>query len=331
MIKINTNEYKKSISNVVVEDLTNMASEIASNLINQGIYGDTPIFIEEETKEVPGPIQFKSYGKITTTKLEKVTKVSLKGWALIGRVVECEDKLKMYESTMSLYLGEDGFLYNGEEEWWCMKDNKTHWQKKLKVPSKLTSTYDFEKWDKKNMWSNLGYNYLFGEDVKRSLLNLSDLIPYVTRCDNLGDNFYGIIINVEEWGVLTNTNNNPELQHERWDKTQVMRFTRNSNGTYQIQSILNEMCLDVYERNSNDGAHVCFYEANNTVAQQWRIENQPWEIGGIGSGQLFGVQCSPKRVLDRTDGTKTAMWHRHDGVEQRFIIYKLNLNDYLAK
>jgi uncharacterized repeat protein (TIGR02543 family) len=150
-----------------------------------------------------------------------------------------------------------------------------------------------------------------------------------TSAENIGTGFYALI---QGWGstgnnILTNVNGVTRWQVRENTKSQVMFFERNAvNGTYTIRNLADNKVLDVGSASGELRAKVQFYSANNSSAQQWRIN---YLGDNLYLPYMFGAQCTNK-VLDVTghqgnfaDGTLVWMWERNDTNSQKLRIVKV--------
>ncbi|MCL2087600.1 MAG: InlB B-repeat-containing protein [Oscillospiraceae bacterium] len=151
---------------------------------------------------------------------------------------------------------------------------------------------------------------------------------YITKADNIGDDFYALIIN-DTGGILTNDNGATKWQAEKRHKSQITRFRRNSDGSYRLTSLLDNKCLDVSGASSYAEAKVQFWNANNSNAQKWRIEKNE-------QLHMFGALCAPHNVMDAAghqgnfaDGTQIWTHRRNNTPAQWFEIRLIpNVEEY---
>ena len=148
---------------------------------------------------------------------------------------------------------------------------------------------------------------------------------FSTKADNIGDDFDALIVR-DTGGILTNVNSITKWDTERRDKSQVMHFQRQSDGSYKVSSLADNKCLDVSGASSSKETKIQFYSDNGNTAQRWRIEQN-------GNKYMFGPVCAPAYVLDVAgrgfaDGTDLWTYTRNDGAAQWVGIRKIP-DDYL--
>lgn len=102
----------------------------------------------------------------------------------------------------------------------------------------------------------------------------SDPQPSFGDLVNLGDSFSVRIRHCASGKVVTNSNYNAVTGTSMNEKIarQIWKFTRNSNGSYRIQSCLNmSHCLDLHNFDDSDGGNVSCAPMNGSTAQNWFI------------------------------------------------------------
>lgn len=138
---------------------------------------------------------------------------------------------------------------------------------------------------------------------------------------NLGDNFYGVILNTEYWKPIGATDdNNVVLQTETGIASQLWKFERQSDSTYEIKNTKNGYNLDVVNFGPDDGTNIQLCYDNNSSAQRWYIVPN-------GDAYCFIPQCAINRVMDlcgnkSEDGTNIQLFSYHGLGAQTFSIYK---------
>lgn len=139
---------------------------------------------------------------------------------------------------------------------------------------------------------------------------------------NLGDSFSARIRHCASGKVVTNSNYNAVIgasMHEKIAR-QIWKFTRNSDGSYRIQSCLNmNYCLELHNFNDFDGGNVSCAPMNGSTAQNWFIYQN--DDGTM----YFRPECSESRILDLTggytsDGNNIEIWSVNHTDAQKFGI-----------
>lgn len=93
---------------------------------------------------------------------------------------------------------------------------------------------------------------------------------------NLGDEFYAKITPVEgakSW--LTGYDGKVYFQEHEDDFYQIFRFTRNEDGTYRIQLVINDMVITASKSGTNDAFSVLLDNYSDSELQAWFIEATP--------------------------------------------------------
>ena len=141
---------------------------------------------------------------------------------------------------------------------------------------------------------------------------------------DVGNGFYGYIINTDQWRHMTNDENNVSLRAGTGAPNQVWYFERLSNGDYAIKSVADNKYLEVANNSSSGGANVQTGVYGNQSGQTWCIYGE--------SGRyVFGVRCS-NCVLELKDhstaeGANICVNTPWDTVRQYWQIWKLD--DYV--
>ena len=139
---------------------------------------------------------------------------------------------------------------------------------------------------------------------------------------NFGDSFSARIRHCASGKVVTNSDYNAVIGTSMNGKIarQIWKFTRNSNGSYKIQSCLNmDYCLDLNNFDDSDGGNVKCALMNGSAAQNWFIYQK--DDGSV----CLRPECSPTRVLDLSsgctdDGNNMQIWSYAETLNQRFGI-----------
>lgn len=137
---------------------------------------------------------------------------------------------------------------------------------------------------------------------------------------DIGDDWYGYIINSKEWKHLTNDNTNADFKTQTGAKNQLWKFTKNNDGSYTITSLADGNVLDVANGSSTNGANVGLYESHGS-------DNQKWYIYGS-SEQHYLRAVSADSVLDLSggnfyEGVNAQMWEKNDSDAQKFHLWEL--------
>ena len=145
---------------------------------------------------------------------------------------------------------------------------------------------------------------------------------------NIGEDFYGMIMN-ESWNPLrVEPNDNIVLGRERngeWSRL-IWRFKRNSDGSYTITSVGDGKAFEVAGADDLDRANVRTWPSNGSNAQKWFIYV-------VDNKYVFRPACSQTRVLDvqgysTAEGANIMIYHHHNTSNERFSVYKIQ--DYTS-
>lgn len=145
----------------------------------------------------------------------------------------------------------------------------------------------------------------------------------VIKKDNIGHDFYAVIANKFTGTMLTNQRNNVDACKELKDMSQIWHFIKNSDGTYKILSMADQLALDVNGALSDPETNVQVYADNNTNAQKWVIQKQA-------DGYYISPVCGQNSVLDlfkgdAADHTNVQIYPFHGREAQTFYINPVNL------
>ncbi len=151
-----------------------------------------------------------------------------------------------------------------------------------------------------------------------------NITPSATNVD-LGDDFYGMIIHQPGGKSIGQADNgNVQLIYESPANMDhiLWHFTKNSDGSYKIKSMLNGMVLDVANASTADNANVQCVNENGSDAQKWYVS---WNV--VNSSFFLRAKCTSK-VMDLTngdwsEGNNIQMYTQSSHEAQRFTIHKL--------
>lgn len=194
-----------------------------------------------------------------------------------------------------------------------------------------TSTYDLSKtFDNKLIFNNLPVGfytyYIYGRDTNnkeyeliKSNFQVGDPPKWYTnyKLNNLGDNFYAYIINVNAWKRLTNqSNDNVDIRTETNNNEQIWHFIKNNDNSYKILNCKTGKALDSGGTNNN------LYVYNDCAN-----EYQTWYIYGEDKSYYLKSKVNDL-VIDilgaaKDDGTNAQMYEWNGTSAQKFQIYKI--------
>ncbi len=177
--------------------------------------------------------------------------------------------------------------------------------------------------------SLIGY-HLGSQD---KILNSIDDYWYISRYSitpqgmdlDLGNDFYALINYQPGWKTIGQADNgNVELVYESLETIDrvLWHFTKNSDGTYTITSMLNGKVLEVAGASAAERANVQCYPANGSSAQKWHIS---WNVQN--SSYYLRADCTSK-VMDldngnTSEGNNIHMYNQNSTEAQRFAISKV--------
>lgn len=150
----------------------------------------------------------------------------------------------------------------------------------------------------------------------------------VMKPENLGDSFYGLILNTDHWKPIGGSEDgNVELQTEAGVASQVWRFERQADNSYKIILTKNGQCLDLVNFVTDNGNNIQLCADNGTNAQRWYICSKD-------NGYNIVSKCSAKSVMDLNgniadDGTNIQIYEYNGTPAQKFSIYRLVDDVYL--
>ncbi|GHU53576.1 hypothetical protein AGMMS49975_11990 [Clostridia bacterium] len=155
---------------------------------------------------------------------------------------------------------------------------------------------------------------------------------YATKADNIGDSFNALIVHNgnASGSFLTNDNGTAKFLPEKRDKSQIMQFKRQSDGSYTVTAMSDGKALDVQDNKQE--SRVYFYPLHGRENQRYFIEKHP-----DGKYFMFGTLSPYNSVLDMaggqgkfSDGAQIWTYSRNDSGAQWVEIRKIDdLNAYL--
>ena len=136
---------------------------------------------------------------------------------------------------------------------------------------------------------------------------------------SIGDSFTATISNVNaNMNVAVNDEGNVVIMDKAVDTAQQWKFTRRSDGSYEIKNVKTGKCLDVAASSADPGANVHVWDDLDNAAQSWFV----YYIDGH---YALRPGCATDCVLDvagsgTTSGTNVATWTYLGGDAQMFDI-----------
>lgn len=141
---------------------------------------------------------------------------------------------------------------------------------------------------------------------------------------DLGSEFAAIILRTDIWKSIKNDNGNVVLWDEKANAQYYWYFTRQSDGSYIIQSLYDGKVMDVYNAGTTNCTNVQTYGA-------WGTDNgaQKWYIYSSGSSYKLVPKCARNMCLDvqfagTGNGTNIEIYENNNTVAQQFSIYKIS-------
>ncbi len=136
---------------------------------------------------------------------------------------------------------------------------------------------------------------------------------------NVGEVFYGKILNKEYWKPIKNDNSVVTMNAERGLADELWKFIRQEDGSYEIASCLDGKSLIAEKNENNTVMQVWVGDATETNRKQWFI----YEKNG---GLILKPKCS-EYVLDLENGTdsngnRVFLRAEGNGVNQVFSVYR---------
>lgn len=169
--------------------------------------------------------------------------------------------------------------------------------------------------------------YMTAHDSKGRYVDSNRVYFRVLSPLNLGDTFYGVILNTNCWKPIGICNDNVELQTEIGVASQQWKFERQSDNSYKIMSCENGKCLDLLNFITENENNIQLCTDNNTNAQRWYICKKD-------NGYTIVSKCSLEAVMDlfgnnTDDGTNIQIFKYHGDSSQIFSIYCVENEVYL--
>lgn len=142
----------------------------------------------------------------------------------------------------------------------------------------------------------------------------------VFRPENLGTDFYAVILNKNAWKPIGSTDdNNVTIQTEQGISSQLWKFERQSDSTYEIKNAKTGYNLDVYNLGTANYTNIQVWPDNNFDAQRWYISYEK-------DGYIFIPKCAINSVMDLNannseDGTNIHLYQYNGTAAQIYAIY----------
>lgn len=136
---------------------------------------------------------------------------------------------------------------------------------------------------------------------------------------NIGESFTATITNVNAGkNIAVNSNNNAVIMDKAANTSQQWKFTRRSNGSYEIKNVKTGKCLDVAASSASAGANVQVWDDLNNAAQSWFV----YYVDGH---YALRPACASECFLDvsgagTANGTNVATWTYNGSKAQMFDI-----------
>ena len=136
---------------------------------------------------------------------------------------------------------------------------------------------------------------------------------------DIGTSFTATISNVNaDKNIGVNDSGNVVIMDKKNDNAQKWKFTKRTNGSYEIKNVKTGKCLDVAASSSAAGANVQVWDDYDNSAQSWNLYN-------VNGKYVFRPLCSSSCVLDVagsgvTAGTNVATWTYNACGAQMFTI-----------
>lgn len=161
------------------------------------------------------------------------------------------------------------------------------------------------------------WNHVSGQDSNRVSFR-------VIKPLNFGESFYAVILNKGYWKPIGSTDdNNIVLQTETGVASQLWKFERQNDSTYEIKNAENGLNIDVDNYGIADYTNVKLCGDNNGSAQRWYIVAN-------GNGYSFIPNCAINSAMSLhdnsdEDGANIEIYtYNQDWSSQIFAIYAEN-------
>lgn len=138
---------------------------------------------------------------------------------------------------------------------------------------------------------------------------------------DVGSDFTAMILNVNSKYLLTDEDYNAFFTKPTDTTNQFWYFSRNSNGSYTIETNSRKYALDVSGGNTADGTNIQLYEKNGTLSQQWflcQAENGLYFKSALGN---YALDMSGTSL-----GANAHLWQFNGTAAQIFDFYRIDLD-----
>ncbi|MCH5209723.1 MAG: RICIN domain-containing protein [Oscillospiraceae bacterium] len=156
-------------------------------------------------------------------------------------------------------------------------------------------------------------------DYNGSAAQLFTFWPETDIPSNLGDCFVAYIYNTQANKALTyDDDKNVTIRTKTLEKSQLWKFTRYPDGSYQIKSLVDGSCLDC--ESASDNVHL-IYEKNNS-AQKWKVygSNGAYKIKPNNINKYMDIYSG-----STADGTNVQVYDTNDTYSQKYTITTMAL------
>ncbi len=275
-----------------------------ANLMFKELFGITYIGpYDAEKYYIPSPSGATEVGKLNFNQMSKNSAAQILQKGMPGDFIQVRRRGKSWGHSMILVNSDS----NGIIVFDCNSDGNCG-------VKKYYITYDnfYSKNSAMSLYHAKNYEVTSSNNSNESILDY-------------GDSFSALILNSDYWkpimvkdngSIVLGTENQENMRREIW------KFTKNSDGSYRIQSYYNGQSLDVYDAEDKDYANLLTYDNNDG-------NNQKWFIVDNGDGVMLRPACSSTRVLDlcdnnSADGTPLILYTKNNSSAQKFNIYKFD-------
>ena len=167
-------------------------------------------------------------------------------------------------------------------------------------------TGDGQKVDGTTINNNAGDTTLYAHWVRSDYLDL-------------GESFYASIVWNEGQKLLSNDNRNVSIRSDMRSNNQLWRFERQSDGSYQIISVVDETRLDLYCAIVANGTNIQVHDENGNGAQKWFLygsQSNCYIMSSLGD-VVLDVESGVNQ-----EGWNVQAWEWNDSGNQRMTIRK---------
>lgn len=185
-----------------------------------------------------------------------------------------------------------------------------------------TENYTGTSWTKTGLQPNTKYWFrVYAVNSSGSSPHSESISATTEAALDVGSDFKAMILNVNSKYLLTDEDYNAFFTKPTDTTNQFWYFSRNSNGSYTIETPSRKFALDVSNADTWNGTNVQLYKKNGTLAQQWflcQAENGVYFKSALGN---YALDMSGTSL-----GANAHLWQFNGTAAQILDFYRIDLD-----